>query len=316
MPRSPKQDLAAEHVSLGAVNAKGLRPFIMLVNTGASVDRLWGRMAVDLAGVEYAPKIPILVDHDPAQRLGYADHATVTAEGLELRGYLLSTGDAQRIAQESDDGFPFQASVSLSVSEWTEIEAGATGKANGREYPGPVSIARKSYLRESSYLPAGADRHTYAIALAEETIMTLEEFLAAHPEHAAQIRDAHSAELSAARGAVRDEATEYLAAFPGREAFGFARFAAGDTLLEARAALAGVLETELAAAKAARVPDEVSVEVLVAQARPGVGFDGASCASPTAETLWADEAIRREFGGSRSAFLHAVRRGLLEEIPQ
>ena len=304
---------------LEPAEGKRRRRFRMVANTGAPVSRMFGKAVFDLAGIEMAKKIPILADHDSKLRAGFADKAELTDEGLVLSGVLLSNDTGKQIAAESDEGFPFQASVGLQVSQWLEVEAGDTLEVNGREVTGPISVAVKSRLLESSFLMAGADSKTSSVVLSKEALMTPDAFLAANPEAVAAWKNEAA---DAARKAQREELGAYLAAFPGREAWAQQRFVAGDSLLEAKAALSDVLQEELTAVKDAppakptkAETDAKTLEALAARA-PGVGFNGqvAEKTAPTTQTLWQDPKIQAEFGGSHTAYLQSVNRGLIEEL--
>lgn len=308
----------------GKDGKKKRRRFKMLANTGDSVARMFGKAVFSLEGIEMAKKIPILADHDPTKRVGFADKAELTDEGLELSGFLLSSAAGKQFAEESDEGFPFQASIGLQVSQWLEVEAGDTTEVNGQEFAGPISVAVKSRLLETSVLMAGADHQTHAIALSKEAPMkmTPEEFLAANPEAVAAWKNDADAE---ARKAQREELGTYLAAFPGRETWAQQQFIKGASLLEAKAALSDVLMEELAAAKAAPLAPPVDPKVaadaealaLLAAKAPGVGFVAATSepgAKPTLDTLWAEPRIRAEFGGNRNAFRLAALKGLIMEV--
>ena len=321
MDREALQNLdATSYEILAPAEGKRQRRFSMLANTGASVQRMFGKAIFDLSGIELGKKIPILADHDSTKRAGYANKAELTEEGLVLSGVLLSNETGKQIAEESDEGFPFQASIGLSVSEWLEVEEGSTHEVNGREVAGPIAVALKSRLLESSFLMAGADHNTHAIALAaaqqqKEAHMTPEAFLAANPEAVAAWQEEAA---QAARTTQRADLGAYLAAFPGRESFATEHFIAGSTLLEAKAALSDVLVTELAAAKAAPAPVDPTLEALATQA-PGVGFSGGdnepgSPPAPTVETLWERPEIRSEFRHNHNAYLHMAERGLIQEL--
>ena len=54
----------------------------------------------------------------------------------------------------------WQASIGAHVLETETIQAGQKGTANGRTFVGPVIIARRSSLRETSVLSMGADSST------------------------------------------------------------------------------------------------------------------------------------------------------------
>lgn len=309
---------------LAPTEGKRRRRFRMVAHTGKNaIQRMFGKAVFDLSGIQMGAKVPILMDHDASKRVGFADKAELTDEGLVLTGFLMSNEHGKQIALESDEGFPFASSVGLSEIAWEELAEGDTTEVNGLEFKGPMSVARKSRLLESSFLMAGADKDTHAVALAaqaKEADMKPEAFKAAHPEAVAAWEEAAAV---AARTAQREELGAYLAAFPGRQEFAVAQFQTGATLLEAKAALSDVLTVELAAAKAAPPPvnpkataDAATLAKLAASA-PGVGFDGQTQGQPpkpTVVTLWQDPKIQGEFNGNHAAYLQAVKRGLVTEL--
>ncbi len=321
MSKHLPQTLTAGSIKVAALQADegGMRRFKMMAYTGAEVPRAWGRAIFDVAGVEAGTKLPILLDHDSTQRAGFADKITMGATGIELEGYISpSTAAGREVEQLSDEGFPWQASVQVIVGSWEELDAGDSANVNGREITGPVSIARQSRLLESSFLMAGADKDTFAVALAAQEIETMDPsaFEAAHPEAVAQWRTEAVAQA-------RSELATYLEAFPGREAWAAQRYAEGLTATEAKAALADVLAEELAAARQATADNSSTLATLTQQAQPGVGFDGNSAqgdeltqqimdALPLEQRCqleWiADPGLRAEFADSLPAYQAFVRR--------
>ena len=142
--------------------------FSMLAHTGVPVSRgFFGSMVFDLAGIEAGAKVPILMNHDDNQIVGFADTSKVTEDGLVLEGVILTEEEAgARVQRLSKSGFPFQASIGVQPIKTEDLDAGSKIELNGQEVSGPATIVRRARLLESSFLPAGADGNTSAVALA------------------------------------------------------------------------------------------------------------------------------------------------------
>ncbi len=126
-------------------------------------------MVVDLAGLRVPKKSrPILKDHNPGQIVGHTDEIAVAEQSLEVNGVISGTGPAaQEIIATSENGFPWQSSIGTTAEKVVFITDGKTATANGREFTGPVYIARKSVLGEVSFVALGADDDTFARVAAE-----------------------------------------------------------------------------------------------------------------------------------------------------
>lgn len=106
---------------------------------------------------------PILKDHDRGSIVGHTDDITITDKSLQVAGVISGVGvTAQEVIATSENGFPWQASLSASADKVVFIPEGKTAKANGRDHQGPVYIARKSTLGEVSFVALGADDNTEA----------------------------------------------------------------------------------------------------------------------------------------------------------
>lgn len=143
-----------------------LRRFTMTAYTGGALQLLGWRypVVVDLAGLRVPKKSrPILKDHNLSQIVGHTDEIGVSQNAIEVAGVISGTGDtAQEIIATSENGFPWQASLGATADKVVFITEGRTASANGREFTGPVYIARKSTLGEVSFVALGADDDTYA----------------------------------------------------------------------------------------------------------------------------------------------------------
>lgn len=152
-----------------------LRKFSMTAYTGGAM-RLGGwpfPVVVDLAGMRVTRKSrPILKDHDRGSIVGHTDDIAITDKSLEVAGVISGVGEtAQEVIATSENGFPWQASLGASADKVVFIPEGKTANANGREFKGPVYVARKSTLGEVSFVALGADDDTearVAAGLAEE----------------------------------------------------------------------------------------------------------------------------------------------------
>lgn len=143
-----------------------LRRFNMSAYTGGAMQLSGWRypVVVDLAGMRVPKKNrPILKDHDAGQIVGHTSDIAVTERTLEVGGVISGTGAAaNEIIATSENGFPWQASIGATADKVVFITEGKTTSANGREFTGPVYVARKSTLGEISFVALGADDDTWA----------------------------------------------------------------------------------------------------------------------------------------------------------
>ncbi len=260
------------------------RKFHMVAYTGATVSRLYGAAVFDLEGIQHGEQVPILFNHDETRIAGYGDTFEFTERGLEISGYLSkATMEGRQVAALSDEGLKWQASVGLAVSEWEELQAKQSADVNGTKLSGPLSVGRKSRLLEVSFVTAGADHLTSAVALAAK-------------EQSMQCQQC--AELGAT-DTTDETPTEDLAA----------KVAALEEALSAERERVSRLE----AAEAERT--ETLAQLEAESRHPGVGFDGAaredlSPAKPkTPDEAWEQSAsLRAEFFHHKPAFEAFVRR--------
>lgn len=127
----------------------------------------WGTLGVELTGIEGKPTLPVLLHHDPGQRIGVSDARSIAPRrGLTMQGHFLrSSALAERVRGESRDGFPWEASVRLQPLKLEQIPVGASTTVNGETMQGPGYVFRRSLLREVSFAVIGADVETTAAAL-------------------------------------------------------------------------------------------------------------------------------------------------------
>ena len=160
-------NLAAE----SAVDLGDNAEFVMVASSGVPFAHpVFGNFAVDFEGLSIGREDkPVLLDHDPKQRIGFTNSIKVGDSGsLEVSGkFLKSTAAGQQALAEAEEGYPWQSSVKLHVHELELIPGGKTATVNGHELSGPGHVARSSTLREVTFTALGADEQTSAVKLSE-----------------------------------------------------------------------------------------------------------------------------------------------------
>lgn len=164
-------------VTLAEGEGKDPAKFSIVANSGKPIPNhwFWGNLGIELAGIKAKRRVPILMDHDPAQRIGYSDARELDKRGLIMAGeFLKSSPLAAQVRGESLDGFPFEASVNLRPTKIERIPEGETAEVNGHQMAGPGHVFRKSELREVSFCALGADSNTSAAALSQQSDVAVE----------------------------------------------------------------------------------------------------------------------------------------------
>jgi phage major head subunit gpT-like protein len=144
----------------GGDDAKPKR-FSMTAYTGGpmQVGNYGPPVVIDLAGLTAKAPIPILRDHDPSRVVGHADEVTKTDSSLKLAGLISGAGpDAAEVQAAAARGFPWKASVGVRPGKLEFVGEGVKTKVNGKTLTGPLEVARKSTLGETSFLAMAADR--------------------------------------------------------------------------------------------------------------------------------------------------------------
>jgi len=162
-------------LNVQAADEAAVPTFELVAYTGASIRQGWSRnpLVVDLAQIDASRPIPILYAHGKEMSLldsviGRSLEATNDGNQLMLRGELIrGTPAADKLIALAKAGVPLQASIGADVGSIENIAAGAVVTVNGREFPGPISVARGAVLRETSVVLFGADSATSAAIAAE-----------------------------------------------------------------------------------------------------------------------------------------------------
>lgn len=153
-------------------DGKTLPSFKINAYNGGAMNVAWGYpVVVELSGLKAAAKsIPILLNHDTDKIVGHTSDVQITPQGVSLGGVVSGTGAAaSEVVNTSKNGFPWQASIGASVTRRELVEAGKSVTVNGKSFTGPIVIARESVLRETSFVPLGADSTTSASIAAQNT---------------------------------------------------------------------------------------------------------------------------------------------------
>jgi hypothetical protein len=217
---APISDWSA--VEAAAPGADGERPSIRRFNMtaytgGVMVLAGWAHpVVVDLAGLQVSAKSrPILKDHNRSLIVGHTDAVSVQGSSLQVTGVISGAGPvAKEIVESSRNGFPWQASLGAVAERVEFVPKGRKAQANGREFEGPVHIARKAALGEISFVALGADDNTSAQVAAshsggavadknvtENQTMNFEQWLTAKGFALADLNDSQRTSLQAIFGA-------------------------------------------------------------------------------------------------------------------
>lgn len=225
-------------VQLEERDEDGRRPFLMLGYTGARVNLGFIDAVFDLQGMEVAEKTVIFRQHDPNRIVGMAK--AEVGENVTLLGEFFDTPDSQSVQNLGDQGFPWQASVGLRALEAELVLEDEEVEVNGRAEKGPFVHVKRSKLKESSFVPLGADENTFAVALSDQDgVLTLRR----HSKKGEVMQENEQATPQAQTSPEgpdpvqleRQRVTDILAAFPDDPEYASEQVQAGVSLLEAKA---------------------------------------------------------------------------------
>jgi len=148
------------------------RTFLITAYTGEIISR-WHDIVIDIGGIQSKQSFPILREHMRDRVVGQSNRAWAEDNRYYVSGELSQvTDDGQEVARLADEGFPWQASVSVYAKRIEVLEKDVKAKVNGREVTGPIDIWRETKLGEVSFVTLGADDNTAAIVLNENEDIT------------------------------------------------------------------------------------------------------------------------------------------------
>ena len=192
-----------------AADAEGDLPkpkrFSMTAYTGGpmQVNSYGPPVIIDLSGIKAKAPLPILRDHDMSRVVGHADEVTISDTSIKLAGVISGAGpDAAEVKASAGNGFPWKASVGARPDKTEFVGEGVATKVNGKTFTGPLYVARKSTLGETSFVAIGADRKATAKVAAsaaqyKETDMDFEKWIEALGFDVAELREDQRQHLQA-----------------------------------------------------------------------------------------------------------------------
>jgi len=148
-------------VTLGkddAEKAKG--DFVMTAYTGQAIPRWWGMLAIDLAGIRSAAKMPILREHYRDRIVGHSKESWTDGPFFVSGTFSKVTADASEVRGLAEEGFPWQASVGIEAKKVMVLNEGAEMVVNGEVITGPADVWMESEVFETSFVSLGADDNT------------------------------------------------------------------------------------------------------------------------------------------------------------
>jgi hypothetical protein len=167
-------ELNADFNLLAADGEGSVPTFEMTAYTGAAIRQGWSRtpIVVDLEGMSAGQTTPILYGHGKEMPLldSVIGKGSSTNDGkqLMLSGDLIAGEPASdKLIRLAKAGVPLQASIGADALSFENVPAGTTVTVNGRDFVGPISVARRTMLREVSVVLFGADANTSAAIAAE-----------------------------------------------------------------------------------------------------------------------------------------------------
>lgn len=228
-----------------STDGKKARRFTMAAYTGSVFDVGFGPAVIDLESMRFEQSIPILRQHDALLFAGRSTSVGV-ANGcsLVIEGVLFDNDCGNEVAALSDQGAMWQASVGVGIDldGMKFVAEGETLSLNGCDVDGPFIALSNVRLKESSFVPMGADPNTSAVALSDRVhSFDLTNGGATMPEPTE----------NAALEAERQRVSEIRESFPDNAAFALEAITDGMSLEQAKAKHSEILAAELAAQREA-----------------------------------------------------------------
>ena len=159
------------HAAAGAEDASALPRFRMIAYTGAPIEVGWpSPVVIDLSGLRLpAHPCPIRYNHSSYAGVGHTTSIAVVNNQLVAEGLISrATAEADEVVRSAKNGFPWQASVGISVLREEMVGEGDKVSVNGRELVGPLTVVRDGSLDEISFVDLGADSATSAVIAAAQ----------------------------------------------------------------------------------------------------------------------------------------------------
>lgn len=185
-------------------NAETPRQFTGIAHSGQVFTKWGDRYIVDLSNIQYRAKTGVLLEHDPNQKVGVGA-LSVSPQGLQIDGTLLSTEQGKHVADTSDEGYPWELSAYIQSARQEQLREGEM-VVNGVTVAAPVVILRDCSVREVSFVAVGADAYTNAVVLSDGTDFKPDFSLSQNKE--TTMTQEEQAELDALKAKVAELETE------------------------------------------------------------------------------------------------------------
>ena len=135
--------------------------FEITAYTGAVVDRWWGKLAIEVDGIQAKDSMPIFREHSRDTVVGYSLSNKRENGAFVVSGKFSTVTDAAKEVQAlAGEGFPWQASIGVQPLKILALEQGASAEVNGAMLEGPAEIWIESRVFETSFVALGADDNT------------------------------------------------------------------------------------------------------------------------------------------------------------
>jgi hypothetical protein len=119
----------------------------------------WDRVVFDLKTAKAADRMPVLLDHDSREIVGFTEKVRI-GKNIQIDGIISSQETGRKVAAMADEGFPWQLSVRIYPDTVSFYDTHDSVEVNGVRHEGPVHVLRDSVIREVSFCALGADRDT------------------------------------------------------------------------------------------------------------------------------------------------------------
>lgn len=157
----------------------GPKKFSVQVYNGGplQVNRWDYPVVIDLQGMKARKNVIANLDHNREQRVGHVTEVANDGSKVVLAGLAsAATEYRDEVVNSANAGFPWEASIEAMPTQESDF-VGDKQKVtvNGREFTGPLYVARKSELYGFAFLSRGADSNTKVKIAAEAASSTPKE---------------------------------------------------------------------------------------------------------------------------------------------
>jgi hypothetical protein len=148
---------------LSKPDASGRRNFEVVFYSGDKIANhwFWGDLVFDIGSTKAKPRTGVLLNHKSDQIVGSGE--CKFGDDMRCVGQTSASSEYGKfVADQADEGFPWEASHFIEPGEIDQIKSGVKVSVNGREFTGPLTIFRNNLIREVSFCATGADYQTSA----------------------------------------------------------------------------------------------------------------------------------------------------------